>query len=319
MKIFISIASYRDPLLANTVKDAYDNAHYKDSLVFGIVDQSYGMETFDPGYFDFKKQIKYVRIDPHHSRGACWARHLVQTLYDEEDYYFQIDSHTIFDKDWDKILLEQHRHLEQYHKWPIISTYPYPFDIIDNDLTNLKKGPRNKECMLLIVNQEHTFKNKQEQHASAKGTYGKKQEPCHGFLIAGGCLFGHGHLVERVPYDPHLYFSGEECSYALRLWTHGYNIFHTCDLPIYHQYVGKYRTKHWADKMIEPHMQTKWHEYSNNGKNRANRVTTGKELGIYGLGNERTLQQYIDFSGLDYINQVYTDKKVPELNYKGAI
>ena len=60
MKIFINIASYRDPLLANTVKDAYDNAHYKDSLVFGIVDQSYGMETFDPGYFDFKKQIKYV-------------------------------------------------------------------------------------------------------------------------------------------------------------------------------------------------------------------------------------------------------------------
>jgi hypothetical protein len=71
--------------------------------------------------------------------------------------------------------------------------------------------------------------------------------------------------------------------------------------------------------MIEPHMQTKWHEYSNNGKNRANRVTTGKELGIYGLGNERTLQQYIDFSGLDYINQVYTDKKVPELNYKDSI
>jgi hypothetical protein len=319
MKIFISIASYRDPLLANTVKDAYDNAHNKDSLVFGIVDQSYGMETFDPNYFEFKKQIRYVRIEPHLARGACWARHLVQTLYNEEEYYFQIDSHTIFDKDWDLYFINQYRHLEQYHANPIITSYPYPFDIVDGDLTNLKKGQTTTDCMMLAVNEEHTFKNKQEQHASIRGTFVKKKEPSHGFLVAGGCLFGPGHLVERVPYDPHIYFSGEECSYALRLWTHGYNIFHPCNMPVYHQYVGKYRNKAWADKMIEPHAQTKWHEYSNAGKSRSWRVTTGKELGIYGLGTKRTLKQYIDFCGLDYINQKYTDKKVSELNYKESV
>jgi hypothetical protein len=71
--------------------------------------------------------------------------------------------------------------------------------------------------------------------------------------------------------------------------------------------------------MIEPHMQKKWHEYSNDGKARANRITTGKELGIYGLGTARTLQQYIDFCGVDYINQVYTDKNVPQLNYKDPV
>jgi hypothetical protein len=48
-------------------------------------------------------------------------------------------------------------------------------------------------------------------------------------------------------------------------------------------------------------------------------VTTGKELGIYGLGTKRSLKQYIDFCGLDYINQKYTDKKVAELNYKDPI
>jgi len=319
MKIFISIASYRDPLLANTVKDAYENAHYKDSLVFGIVDQSYGIETFDPNYFEFKKQIRYVRIEPHLARGACWARHLCQTLYNEEDYYFQIDSHTIFDKDWDKYFIEQSRHLEQYHANPVISSYPYPFEIIDGDLTNLKKGQTSKDCMLLAVNEEHTFKNDKERHATIRGTYNSKQEPCHAFLVAGGCLFGPGHLVERVPYDPHLYFSGEECSYALRLWTHGYNLFHIPTMPVYHQYVGKYRSKHWADKMVEHNSAVKWHEFSTAGKNRCNRITTGKELGIYGLGTKRTLQQYIDFCGLDYINQKYTDKKVVERNYKEPI
>jgi len=319
MKIFISIASYRDPLLATTVKEAYDNAYYKDSLVFGIVDQSYGMETFDPNYFEFKKQIKYVRIEPHLARGACWARHLVQSLYNEEDFYFQIDSHTIFDKDWDKFFIEQYRHLEQYHANPIISSYPYPFEIVDGDLNNLKKSPKSKDCMILTINKEITFSNDKERHASARGGYVKKHEPCHSFFVAGGCLFGPGHLVERVPYDPHLYFTGEECSYALRLWTHGYNLFHVGEMPVYHQYIGKYRTKHWADKMIEQHTQTKWHEYSNAGRSRAARIVQGQDLGIYGLGTKRTLQQYIDFSGIDYINQVYTDKKVTELSYKDPV
>jgi hypothetical protein len=319
MKIFISIASYRDPLLATTVKDAYNNAANKDNLVFGIVDQSYGMETFDPGYFEFKKQIRYVRVDPHLSRGACWARHLVQTLYNEEDYYFQIDSHTIFDKDWDKTFIAHHRHLEQYHAMPVISSYPYAFDIVDNDLTNLKKGSKSTECQVLTVNTEHTFKNDNELHVTARGGYYKKQEPTHGFLVAGGCMFSHGHLVERVPYDPHLYFSGEECTLALRMWTHGYNIFHVPDMPLYHQYVGKYRTKVWADKMIEQHTATKWHEFSAAGKQRVRRITTGRDLGIYGLGTKRTLQQYVDFSGIDYINKVYTDRLVSELNYKDAI
>ena len=319
MKIFVSIASYRDPLLATTVKEAYDNAHYKNSLVFGIVDQSYGIETFDPNYFAFKKQIRYVRIEPHLARGACWARHLVQTLYNYEEYYFQIDSHTIFDRDWDKTFIEQHQHLQQYHAMPIISSYPYSFEIVDGDLTNLKKTTRSKDCQVLVVNTENTFKSEQEQHVSSKGTYYKKQEPVHGSLVAGGCLFGHGHLVERVPYDPHLYFTGEECSLALRLWTNGYNLFHMPDMPLYHQYIGKYRSKHWADKIVENASATKWHEMSTMSRQRVNRVTTGKDLGVYGIGNKRTLQQYADFSGIDYVRQVYTERNISELNYKDQI
>jgi hypothetical protein len=138
-------------------------------------------------------------------------------------------------------------------------------------------------------------------------------------LIAGGCLFGPGHLVERVPYDPGLYFSGEECSLALRLWTSGYNLFHIPDMPLYHQYIGKYRSKHWADKMVEHNSAIKWHELSNLSKQRVNRVTTGKDLGVYGIGTKRTLQQYADFSGIDYVRQVYTEKNISELNYKDSI
>ncbi len=40
MKIFLSISSYKDPLLVNTLQSAYENAHHKENIVFAVVDQS---------------------------------------------------------------------------------------------------------------------------------------------------------------------------------------------------------------------------------------------------------------------------------------
>ncbi len=40
MKIFISIASYQDPLLETTIRGAFDNADKPDNLFFGVCDQS---------------------------------------------------------------------------------------------------------------------------------------------------------------------------------------------------------------------------------------------------------------------------------------
>ena len=40
MSIFISIASYQDPLLVSTIFSAYENAENKSDLIFSICDQS---------------------------------------------------------------------------------------------------------------------------------------------------------------------------------------------------------------------------------------------------------------------------------------
>ena len=40
MKIFISIASYQDPLLEATLRSAYDKSDMPKNLVFGVCDQS---------------------------------------------------------------------------------------------------------------------------------------------------------------------------------------------------------------------------------------------------------------------------------------
>ena len=58
-------------------------------------------------------------------------------------------------------------------------------------------------------------------------------------------------VVRNVPYDPELYFYGEEISLSARLWTHGYNIYTPNDLVLFHLYktssAEELHNTHWND------------------------------------------------------------------------
>ena len=60
MKIFISIASYQDPMLTNTIFSAYKNADLPQNLIFGICDQS--SESIDLDNFSFKEKLASLEI-----------------------------------------------------------------------------------------------------------------------------------------------------------------------------------------------------------------------------------------------------------------
>ena len=89
MKIFISIASYQDPMLEITVKSAYENASFPENLVFGICDQSVNPINLDS--LSFSDNIHYDHVDPLLSNGPCWARERVQKFFNDEEYYLHID------------------------------------------------------------------------------------------------------------------------------------------------------------------------------------------------------------------------------------
>ena len=91
MKIFISIASYQDPMLELTILNAYEKAKRPENLVFGICDQS--LEPLNLDSFMFNQQIKYHHVFPIESGGPCWARKEIQKSFKDEDYFLQIDSH----------------------------------------------------------------------------------------------------------------------------------------------------------------------------------------------------------------------------------
>ena len=80
MKIFISIASYQDPLTLTTIKSALNNAKNPENIVIGVLDQTVDILK------DLPDNVRYKSLHPKESKGACWARRKIQTdLFEGED------------------------------------------------------------------------------------------------------------------------------------------------------------------------------------------------------------------------------------------
>lgn len=290
--IFVSIASYCDPLLQQTITDALAKATDKNGINFGIVEQAPADQRLNLRGI----KSRYVGIDPYEARGACWARSICMSLYQGEDYFLQIDSHMLFEDNWDELLI--HRLNSCPSPKPIISSYPNAFEMIDGEP---KPKPSTDRAICHIVNgdfpADHFVLSFIGQPAAT--------DMAPGFSVGAGCIFTKGQFVYEVPYDPWLYFHGEEQSIAARAFTFGWDIFHV-PLPLYHLYDTEpgncYRPKHWSEQDDQVRKQ-RWWEFDNAAKARINKLFSLHPLGIYGLGPVRSLRDYESFSGIDYTNR----------------
>jgi glycosyltransferase involved in cell wall biosynthesis len=106
-KIFVQIASYRDPQLLPTIKNMLENAKRPKNLVLSIARQFNPDDKFDDlSEYENDKRFKILNIPHNESKGVCWARNLTQQLYDGEEYTLQIDSHMRFAPNWDDEMIK---------------------------------------------------------------------------------------------------------------------------------------------------------------------------------------------------------------------
>jgi hypothetical protein len=126
MRIFISIASYRDPELQWTIKSAIENANSPDNLYFGIVHQGLDSEIFN---YEEIKNISIIKMHPKEARGAGYARAKAMELYSGQEYFLQVDSHTRFVPGWDSISIDQLNRAKNVSgkSRVILSYFPAPF------------------------------------------------------------------------------------------------------------------------------------------------------------------------------------------------
>ena len=320
MSIFISIASYQDPLLVSTIFSAYENAQNKDQLVFSICDQS--DEGIQLEEIEFKNQIHYEHVDPLFSKGPCWARHRTQTFFNNENYFLQIDSHTQFAKDWDEIFIEQLNKISSiksddgYHEKPIITSYPRGFEVMDFDKGIFGLHMEDKFTQVIMYRKDSLFSSGSFSRQIGMPT--KYNDITHAILMAAGCVFAKGSFVKEIPYDPNYYFYGEELSMALRAFTKGYSLFHIPDVPLFHLYTDVSnlpRKLHWSPE-DDGKRAIKWTELDKRSLNRLGDLFSDRVEEPLNLGNERSLEDYALISGIDLKNNVVLDlEKATESNF----
>ena len=290
-KIFISIASYRDPQLLPTIRDCIANAKHPENLVFSICWQRDETESLEE--FAKDKRFRVIDIPYNESKGTCWARSLVQKNYKDEKYCFQLDSHHRFVKDWDDKCIGMIKQLQKKgHKKPLLTGYISSFN------------PENDPAERIHIPWKMNFDRFIPEGAvfflpASIDDFKERNEPVPARFVSAHFIFTLGKWIKEVPYDPFYYFHGEEINLAVRSYTWGYDLFHPHMVIAWHEYTRKGRSKHWDDVH-------KWGDLNklSHQRNRKLFEMDGEkkdiDFGIYDFGKTRTVAQYEKYAGLSF-------------------
>ena len=294
-KIFVALASYRDPQLPITISDMLAKAKYPGLFNFGICWQY--DDTEDTSQYD--KQPNF-RISKHHyseSQGLGWARDITFSLYDGEPLFLQLDSHHRFAQDWDSMMLEDYYQAKEMAKKPILSTYLTPFEHGNEnyDPTPCLMSQYEFSADKLLMSRPYYIQD----HAT-------RTKVIRARTVSGHFLFTSGRFIHDVPYDPDIYFGGytEETTMSVRAWTSGYDFFSPYRQYIWHEYTRNNRPKHWEDHGTESQTKKTSGERDIYARKKTRQLfgqeDNGIDMGKHGLGKARTLREYEVFGGFDF-------------------
>ncbi|HEX4918711.1 MAG TPA: FkbM family methyltransferase [Limnobacter sp.] len=314
--IFVSLASFCDPLLQFTLTQIFSKATHPARVFVGVVDQSADNNREWAAQQSFYSNLRYLQTSPVDSLGVSWARNLAFGLYRGEDFLLQVDSHTLFDVDWDQTLLDQMASLQKRFNKPLITTYPPPFEL-DAAHNPVALYPKDDWVHVLRPQQGETFSLNKPTLGFAVTHQQSEADFLEGHHVAGGFIFTRGGFVEEVPYDPYLYFHGEEQALALRAYTHGYTILHPkgCHIPLYHLYKqpNTAHTGHHWQQSLDAQRPIRFDALMQQSNRRLTRLIQGDvSLGKYGLGCHKSAAQFARESGIDYQRFVVESPRLPE-------
>lgn len=323
--IFINIAAYNEEDILDTVETAFSKADNPENINIGIVLQ------YPDGNFpnlDKYKNIKSIKKTEKIGLGLGVARGLASTLYDNEEYYLQIDGHTVFRKSWDTIAISNFKKLKELFDKPIISTYvPYYYrdKITGQKLTMAHNEDWDGEYpSWSLVPKSHPFSiGMEDEEKYKKFVYGIEALESPGasipnfvgfgyqeqYLISGHFLFTSGSFVEDVKYDPLLAYH-EENVIAMLAWTRGYRIFNVKDHILWtramHE-IGRDVPKSWKETYTQKDENgVCFKDKVVAGTLRNKQILTGKIIGEYGAPSIELLREYEKALGFNY-NKFYND------------
>jgi SAM-dependent methyltransferase len=299
--IFVSIANYRDSETAHTLRDLFASAAHPERVFAGVFSQVVPGEDDDcladaVPHGAPAGHVRELRVHASESLGACWARsRILQELLQGEEYVLQIDSHSRFEPGWDDQLLDMLRRCPSERA--ILSAYPPAYELPDQRIPSPPSviAANYWDASGILVARSRLL---DPEHLPSA--------PVPGALIAAGCLFGPSAAFREVPYDPHLYFHGEEVSLSVRLWTHGWDVFAPDRVVLYHDYSSnRGRARNWHDRRDWVALNQRSFARLRHllGIEESRDPAVLRDIGRHGLGNARTLAEFEEFADIRFAAQ----------------
>jgi hypothetical protein len=236
-------------------------------------------------------------MHPRDARGVGFARSKAMSLYQEETYFLQIDSHMRFVQNWDRLAIKQLKDAQMLtSNRVILSSFPAPYSL--EGKTTVLHTKQVGDWAVHPTKQKVILRRSNEWGAErVEFDDPERSMPEPSNTILAGFVFTYGEIVKEVPYDPEISFFGEEICFAARAWTKGWDIYSPSIVLAYHFYHRGGFKKVWNDNNIRP---ISWSELQKISYEKQKRILCGIEEGQFGLGANRTIEAYESMVGFSF-------------------
>lgn len=297
-KIFVNVCSYRDKLLAPTLESLLETESGRNQITYGVFEQTKLEDSLETKYPHLAKhpKVRYKRIDPEYSDGVVWARAINAMQVYDEDFQYQIDSHMLFDKNWDHQLILDYMEAcrVEGHDRVLLSAGTKNFDLDGDRIT---KHILNDDISVNLGYYQFNKNMRLYAHGPWIPSPDTIQPSRH---ICAGNFFAPTKWIKEVGYNTNIYFEGEEQMFVLTSFVKGYRVYTQRRVRCYHYL----RSANWETKQtINPVIDSK--------RIKLNQDRSEKELSnyIYSL-DEKTLEEFRKHTGVDYINRKLEERAI---------
>jgi hypothetical protein len=223
-----------------TLRSLFGKAAHPERLRVRVLFQG-GPKESVPADVSDRPGVEIEAVPAAASRGCNWARWRLQSEWRGERYTLLIDSHHRFVQDWDVLGL---RMLEGMRRRgvakPLLTAYLPSYDPDCDPARRIRRPfkiyPYAREGGVLTRLTSLPIRGWRTLDAPVPADF----LSLHFILVDGA-------FNVDVPFDPVIYFFGDEVLTSLRAFSAGYEMFHPHRVVGWHAYDRSKRVPHWAD------------------------------------------------------------------------
>jgi hypothetical protein len=235
----------------------WQNAYYKDSIVFSLVSE-------DDQEFDFSFIPKDNLIYRHfpatkYYGGLCWARNLATQVNFNYDYFVQFDSHTRANPNWDKNGYEKYIYISSvFSKQKTLISYAPPSYMVDSNGDDIFELDDDNRFGMRTIRFDHVVPGYQfPEYKTLKGTEVQRH-----YWTTCMYIFAPKAWVDEVGVDGLGAFSTEEFNQSLRTFAKDWVVYAVGARDVFHQHHDSHlraKTKEtlrpWGDEREEAYWE----------------------------------------------------------------